>query len=1042
MNGEEINNLPFKERKEYAINFGDLIDVKENEKLKKNKKIKNSFTFNKINFQKNYSIRNKNKNNEKDRNKKLVNGSILFNRKVTIKNMLNKIIEQKNNGIEIEQLEKNIKENNFFKSKNHLKNHNLNINNDEENFLNIYHNNYKLQRKKTNRYINSILKKNQTINTSIKKKIKFKHSKISENLEKKEKEKEKEKEKYLNVNSFLQNNKNKLLYVNSIKKSNISNSLISFGIKDNEKKQTKDNKLILNKNKTQIKKNLNLQDNKLKPVKTKVLLTTCIKNNNDNNKNKLDLNFISPFFPKNSGKLLKYSSLISNTLMKNNGKLDEKSRILLGSEKLILKNLEREERLQNFIEYNYRKLIRSSFKVYDSLSEREQLLDIKLIEILPNSKFFYFWSFILNVSLFYIAILSPYYISFIYKFNIIYFIFELIIDIFFIFDIIIHFFIPYPNDENEDYVVKTRLIILHYLKKWFFFDLIISIPYATILNLFFEKKEIKYYNHNEILNLLKFIKLLKIFKLKFNKYLLNERNISFLDEIFKSTKKSRLFMFAIIFLIANHFLSCIFCFLGSLDFPNWISKNNIDVHNNLEKYMVAMYYNFKTIFSIGYGNVYIVSNFEFLYNIILQSFGLFIYSFLLSNIMLLLKKTQAQENLDKKLNLLDDISIEFSLNTKLYYKIYKFLIFEKQITQYNRIEFLKDLPVYLRNDLIEKMYKDILQFKFFKNTNFDFISRIILNFHPFKANQGEYLIQKDKYFDDIYFISDGRISIECTYRERIIKISELTKGENFGEINLLLNKKSEFDLVVKSKIAEILFLNKEVLIEVAADYNDIFNEKQKISILNLTLFERKLKRKKKEINNEINRRKFIYKKNAIKKMKNPLIRKSNIIEEVIEEVSENSEKDSSSYEKKKESKKEVNYLYDRDSKDSFKENKNRSTNELKKDTRKLRIKKSLSREISPITFNILPNKGNRDSIPHNATFNSNFKKRESSSSKLNNIIQKNKRTTLLINKNISQGNLTLNNPNLFYLNLFNKLTMEDQNKRIKNLYNFLKDTIK
>ena len=1040
MNGEEINNLPFKERKEYAINFGDLIDVKENDKIKKGKKIKNTYTLNKINFQKNYSIKNKNKNNfnEKDRNKKLVNGSILFNRKVTIKNMLNKIIEQKNNGIEIEELEKNIKENSFFRSKNKLKKNNLDINNDEENFLNIYHNNYKLQRKKTNRFINSMLKKNQTLNTSIKKKTKFKHSKISENLEKKEKEKEK----YLNVNSFLQNNKNKLLHVNSIKKSNISNSLISFGIKDNEKKETKDNKLILNKNKTQIKKNLNLQDNKLKPVKTKVLLTTCIKNNNDNNKNKLDLNYISPFFSKNSNKLLKYSSLISNTLMKNNGKLDEKSRILFGSEKLILKNLEREERLQNFIEYNYRKLIRSSFKVYDSLSESEQLLDIKLIEILPNSKFFYFWSFILNVSLFYIAIVSPYYISFIYKFNIIYFIFELIIDIFFIFDIILHFFIPYPNDENEDYVVKTRLIILHYLKKWFFFDLIISIPYATILNLFFEKKEIKYYNHIEILNLLKFIKLLKIFKLIFNKYLLNERNISFLDEIFKSTKKSRLFMFAIIFLIANHFLSCIFCFLGSLDFPNWISKNNIDVHNNLEKYMVAMYYNFKTIFSIGYGNVYIVSNFEFLYNIILQSFGLFIYSFLLSNIMLLLKKTQAQENLDKKLNLLDDISIEFSLNTKLYYKIYKFLIFEKQITQYNRIEFLKDLPVYLRNDLIEKMYNDILQFKFFKNTNFDFISRIILNFHPFKANQGDYLIKEDKYFDDIYFISDGRISIECTYRERIIKISELTKGENFGEINLLLNKKSEFDLVVKSKIAEILFLNKEVLIEVAADYNDIFNEKQKISILNLTLFERKLKRKKKEINNEINKRKFFIKKNAIKKMKNPLIRKSNIIEEVIEEVSENSEKDSSSFEKKKESKKEVNYLYDRDSKDSFKENKNRSTNELKKDTRKLRIKKSLSREISPITFNILPNKGNRDSIPHNATFNSNFKKRESSSSKLNNIIQKNKRKTLLINKNISQGNLTLNNPNLFYLNLFNKLTMENQNKRLQNLYNFLKDTFK
>ena len=95
------------------------------------------------------------------------------------------------------------------------------------------------------------------------------------------------------------------------------------------------------------------------------------------------------------------------------------------------------------------------------------------------------------------------------------------------------------------------------------------------------------------------------------------------------------------------------------------------------------------------------------------------------------------------------------------------------------------------------MYKEVINFKFFKNTNFDFISRIILNFRPFKANQGEYLIKKDKYFDDIYFISNGRISIECMYRERIIKISELTKGENFGEIYLLLNKKSEFDYIVK-----------------------------------------------------------------------------------------------------------------------------------------------------------------------------------------------------------------------------------------------------
>ena len=570
------------------------------------------------------------------------------------------------------------------------------------------------------------------------------------------------------------------------------------------------------------------------------------------------------------------------------------------------------------------------------------------------------------------------------------------------------------------------------------------------MNLLFEKKEIKYYNHIEVLNLLKFVKLLKIFKLIFNQYLLNDKKISFLDEIFKSSKISRLFMFAIIFLIANHLLSCIFCFLGSLEFPNWISNNNIAQNNNFEKYMVALYYNFKTIFSIGYGNVYIVSKFEFFYNIILQTFGLFIYSFLLSNIMLLLKKSQAEENLDKKLNLLDDISIEYNLNMKLYYKIYKFLIFETQITQHNQIEFLKDLPVYLRNELIERMYKEVINFKFFKNTNFDFISRIILNFRPFKANQGEYLIKKDKYFDDIYFISNGRISIECMYRERIIKISELTKGENFGEIYLLLNKKSEFDYIVKSKIAEILFLNKEVLIEVAADYNDIFNEKQKKSLINLALFERKLKRRKKEINNEIYKIFKIKKKKTKKKSKKNLIKKTNIIQEVIEEVSENSEKDTSSFDaKQKESTKENKYLLDKKSKESSKADKKNSTNNLEKEKKHLKIKKYFTKELdSTPTNNILSMKTNKDSISHYSTVNNNIKNKKTDINKNNinrsnlNIIDKSKRKTLLINEYISQGNLTLNNPNLFYLNLFNKLTMKDQWKRINKLYNFLKKNFK
>jgi len=218
----------------------------------------------------------------------------------------------------------------------------------------------------------------------------------------------------------------------------------------------------------------------------------------------------------------------------------------------------------------------------------------------------------------------------------------------------------------------------------------------------------------------------------------------------------------------------------------------------------------------------------------------------------------------------------------------------------------------------------------------------------------------------------------------------------------------------------------------------------------LALFERKLKRRKKEINNEIYKIFKTKKKKSFKKNKKSLINNSNIIQEVIEEVSEHSEKDTSSFElKQKKSTKENNYLLDKKSKESFKLNKIKSTNDLEKEKKNIKIKRSSTKELDSVPLNnILTMKSNKDSISHLTTFNNNLKniKKNEINKNINlsklNIIQRNRRKTLLINENITQGNLTLNNPNLFYLNLFNKLTMEDQNKRINKLYNFLKDNFK
>ena len=321
--------------------------------------------------------------------------------------------------------------------------------------------------------------------------------------------------------------------------------------------------------------------------------------------------------------------------------------------------------------------------------------------------------------------------------------------------------------------------------------------------------------------------------------------------LFNSTKSGRLFIFFFIFFSLNHILSCIYCFIARINYPNWIYFYNLQDSNNISIYICAIYYNLLTIYSIGYGNIVPISLSEKIYTIFLQSIGIFIYSFLVSHMMLVLKISPKKEEYNRKLNLLNDIKIKYNITNKLYYKIHRILDFNYEIDNKDKFQLLDYVPSNLRYELIEIMYKKMLNFKFFKNTNIDFIAKVIVNLKPLKAAFGDIIIKEDEFIDELIFVIKGKISVECFYKNKVIKISEINSGEHFGEINMFLNKKSSFDLVVKSRTAECVILSKDILFEITNEYSDILTNIQTVSMINYTLFEKKLKKRKKEIDNQL-----------------------------------------------------------------------------------------------------------------------------------------------------------------------------------------------
>ena len=973
---EEEEFLPFEARKKLAPKMEDFI---EREMVKK--KFSSLSNLKEINNVLRKSTKKLNKKNETldqlphIQKNQIINKSILNKRRDTIRGMINAIIDLRNKGNKIDQIENRLSKGEFHiilqKGNNKIQNKKLNFNeinskNKRLSYNILDKNNFY---KKIKKLVISPKRCSLQINdTFFKEPLKLSITKIKKNKE----NKNKNKLNWVNTVVFKSNDKNYKQFFEAGKKNDLNKYNLTYVQK---KKKFNSNTMIL--------------------------------------RNSLSKKFLLKYQNKNN-------SIISNSLKYDlSNRKSLASRILLGSEQLIQKNMGIEYQLQQFNESNYRKLIKSDL-VYDSLSESEEEFEEPIFIFHPESSYFIKWKIILFICLSYNIIITPLGFSFYYKNFLPFLIGDFICDFISILNFILQFFIPYPDYLNETYETHHLLILKHYLSTWFFMDIITDSPLATIINFKSKIKANNYHNNCQLIHLFKILRIFKLFKYNMNPRKLEESKISKISMLFNSTKTGRLIFFSFIFIILNHILSCIYCFIGRFNYPNWITSHKLQDLNYISIYLAATYFNLYTIYSIGYGNIVPISIHEKVYTIFLQTIGIFIYSFLVSHMMLILKISPKKEEFERKLNILNDIKIKYNIKNKLYHKIRRILDFNYEIDNTDKFELLNYIPSHIRYELIEIMYKNMLNFKFFKNTNLNFISKIIINFKPLKASFGDIIIKENDDIDELIFVIKGKISIECIYKNKIIKISEINNGENFGEINLFLNQKSSYDLIVKSRVAECVLLSKEILFEIANEFSDIFNNKIRISMINFTLFERKLKKKRKEIDNELRinnekRIKKLLKKNCKEKNEN-----ENGQVKKIQTIKELSNEESAETLSKQESQEspifKKNYPLSPDVR--------RRKNIISEDDLKIKMNSDDEKKVK--NKNIISKKSSKTFIMK-GIINKNNK---------NNINIKNK--SLIIAKNIFEGSLNINKPKQFYTLMFNKITLKEQIKKIENIHNKIK----
>lgn len=101
----------------------------------------------------------------------------------------------------------------------------------------------------------------------------------------------------------------------------------------------------------------------------------------------------------------------------------------------------------------------------------------------PNVSYKIVWDLIVSLIVIYSIIMVPLQLSFSVATDGGFYVVDWIVDVFFMIDIIVNFFTAY--NDNRGTVYDNCMICKHYLKTWFFIDLISTIPFDRIFCIIF-----------------------------------------------------------------------------------------------------------------------------------------------------------------------------------------------------------------------------------------------------------------------------------------------------------------------------------------------------------------------------------------------------------------------------------------------------------------------------------------------------------------------------------------------------------------------------
>nr|XP_033330790.1 potassium voltage-gated channel subfamily H member 6 isoform X12 [Megalopta genalis] len=404
---------------------------------------------------------------------------------------------------------------------------------------------------------------------------------------------------------------------------------------------------------------------------------------------------------------------------------------------------------------------------------------------------------------------------------------DLIVDVTFIVDIIINFRTTFVN-SNEEVVSHPAKIAVHYLKGWFFIDLVAAIPFDLFLvgsdtdELGLDKDET-----TTLMGLLKTARLLRLVRVarKIDRY--SEYGAAVL-----------LLLMATFALIA-HWLACIWYAIGHAERPMLESKVGwIDIlandthqfyHNNTggptikSLYITALYFTFSSLTSVGFGNVAPNTDTEKIFTIAVMLIGSLMYASIFGNVSAIIQRLYSGTTRYHTQMLRVREFIRFhQIPNPLRHRLEEY--FQHAWTYTNGIDMnsvLKGFPECLQADIRLHLNRNLLNnCKAFKKASQGCLRALSLKFKTTHAPPGDTLVHRGDVLTSLYFISRG--SIEIVKNDVVMAI--LGKDDIFGENPCIYTTvgKSSCDVRILT-YCDLHKIHRDDLLDVLALYPEFAN---------------------------------------------------------------------------------------------------------------------------------------------------------------------------------------------------------------------------